>query len=65
MKCEMFLCNLEFFLSFLQPSMSHVGMHPGVFYGGRMLSSRQADSLATEKANKEAEKDTKKGHPRN
>ena len=40
--------------------MSSVGMHPGVFYGGRMLSTKEADHMAA----KEAKKDAKKGHPK-
>ena len=40
--------------------MNSVGMCPGVFYGGRILSTKEADHLAA----KEARKDTKKGHPK-
>ena len=35
-----------------------------VFYGGRMLSTREADHLAAEKANKEAKNAAKKGCPK-
>ena len=40
--------------------MSSVGMHPGVFYGERMLSIKEADHMAA----KETKKDGKKGCPK-
>lgn len=55
--------SLEYFaIFFWQPSTSSdthnekLGIRPTVFYGGRMMTTREADHLATNMANKRPNK---------